>query len=125
MVLVDRNQSLTQSVRSTLLQGDRLVVASELQLAGGHWWPSPGYTRAILLVANALDVMSMRALHRLWIAEDGPLSYLVTTLGSAGERILGAVTGTSSHHMAGAAWRSTRDLTLSHVLALERLIRSD
>ena len=125
VVLVDRNQSLAQPVRSTLLQGDRLVVASDAQLAGGHWWPSPGHTRAILLVADALDAASMRALHRLWIAEHGPLSYLLTTLGSAGERLLGAVAGPARHHLAGAGWRSTRDLTLAHVLTLERLVQRE
>ena len=122
VVLVDRHQTLAQPVRDTLLHGDRLVVASEAQLAGGHWWPAPGHTRAILLVADALDAASMRALHRLWIAEHGPLSYVLTTLGSVGERLLDAVAGPARHHLGGAGWRSTRDLTLSHVLALERLI---
>ena len=123
VVLVDRHQTLAQPVRGTLVQGDRLVVASEAQLAGGQWWPSPGHTRAILLVADALDAASMRALHRLWIAEHGPLSYVLTTLGCAGERVLTAVVGPARHHLGGAAWRSTRDLTLSHVLTLERLIQ--
>jgi hypothetical protein len=124
VVLVDRNQSLAQPVRSTLLEGDRLVVvASEALLAGGHWWPAPAHTRAILLVADALDAASMRALHRLWIAEHGPPSYLLTTLGSTGERLLGAVAGPARHHLAGAGWRGTRDLTLAHVLTLERLVQ--
>lgn len=122
VVLVDRSQGLTQPVRSTLARGDRLVVASEAQLAGGHWWPSPGHTRAILLVADALDTASMRALHRLWIAEHGPLSYLLTTLGSAGDRLLEAVAGPARQHLGGAGWRSTRELTLAQVLTLEKLI---
>ena len=123
VVLIDRNQTLAQPVRNTLLHGDRLVVASEAQLAGGQWWPAPGRTRAILLVADALDAATMRALHRLWIAEHGPLSYLLTTLDSAGECLLDAVTGPARHQLGGAVWRSTRELTLSHVLTLERLVR--
>jgi hypothetical protein len=122
VVLVDRNRGLAQAVRDTLVRGDRLVVASEAQLAGGHWWPSPGHTRAVLLVADVLDAMSMRAVHRLWIAEHGPPSYLLATPGSAGDRLLGAVAGAARRHLGGAAWRATRELTLAHVLALERLV---
>lgn len=122
VVLVDRRQSLAQPVRATLVQGDRLVFASEAQLAGGHWWPSPAHTRAILLVADAIDAASLRVLHRLWIAEHGPPSYLLTTRGSTGERMLNAVAG-PVRHLAGAGWRSTRELTLAQMLTLERLIR--
>jgi hypothetical protein len=125
VVLVDRNQRLAQPLRSTLAHGDRLVAASEAQLAGGHWWPSPGHTRAILLVADALDAACMRALHRLWIAEHGPQSYLLTTLDSTGDRLLRAVAGPAPHHLGGAGWRSTRGLTLAHVLTLERLVERD
>ena len=123
VVLVDRQQTLTEPVRATLVQGDRLVLASEAQLAGGHWWPAPAHTRAILLVADALDAGSLRALHRLWIAEHGPASYLLTTPGSAGERLLDAVAGPARHRLGGAGWRGTRELTLSHILTLERLVR--
>ena len=123
VVLVDRHRALVQAVRDTLVQGDRLVFANEVQLTGGHWWPSPGHTRAILLVADALDVATLRALHRLWIAEQGPPSYLLTTPGSRGERVLGAVTGPTPHHLGGAACRGVRELTLTHVLTLERLVR--
>jgi hypothetical protein len=122
VVLVDRSQRLAQPLRSTLVQGDRLVAASEALLAGGHWWPPSSHTRAILLVADWLDAACMRALHRLWIAEHGPQSYLLTTLDSAGDGLLGAVAGPARHHLAGAGWRNTRDLTLAHVLTLERLI---
>ena len=121
VVLVDRHRTLMQAVRDTLVQGDRLLLASEAQLAGGHWWPSPGHTRAILLVADALDAATLRALHRLWIAEHGPQSYLLTTPGSSGERVLDAVTGPAHHQLGGAACRGTRELTLVHVLTLERL----
>jgi hypothetical protein len=122
VVLVDRHRTLVQAVRDTLVQGDRLVFASEAQLAGGHWWPSPGHTRAILLVADAIDAAALRALHRLWIAEHGPLSYLLTTPGSPGERVLDAVTGPARHHLGGAGCRGTPELTLAHVLTLERLV---
>ena len=122
VVLVDRNHGLAQPLRGTLVRGDRLVLASEAQLAGGHWWPSPGHTRAVLLVADVLDATSLRALHRLWIAEHGPPSYLLTTPGSAGDRLLGAVAGSPRRHLGGAAWRGMRELTLAHVLALEHLI---
>ena len=122
VVLVDRSRTFAQPVRDSLLQGDRLVVASEAQLAGGHWWPAPGHTRAILLGADALDAACLRALHRLWIAEHGPLSYLLTRMGSAGDRLLAAVAGPARHHLGGAGWRGTRELTLSHMLTLERLV---
>jgi len=122
VVLVDRSGGLAQPLRGALAPGDRLVLASEAQLAHGPWWPPPGRTRAILLAADSPDAVTMRTLHRLWVAEHGPVSYLLTTPGSAGERLLAAVAGPASHHLGGAGWRGTRELTLAHVLALERLL---
>lgn len=122
VVLVDRSGRLAQPLRAALVPGDRLVLASEAQLARSPWWPPPARTRAILLGADSPDAATMRALHRLWIAEHGPQAYLLTTPGSVGERLLGAVAGPVSHHLGGAGWRGTGELTLAHMLALERLI---
>lgn len=122
VVLVDRNRRLAQPLRAALLPGDRLLHAAEAQLAAGHWWPPPARTRAILLVADEPDRRALQALHRLWIAEHGPPSYLLTTPGSPGDRLLHGLAGSPAQQLAGAGWRALRSLSLAHLLALERLI---
>ncbi|NRF70427.1 hypothetical protein HLB44_25810 [Aquincola sp. S2] len=121
VVLVDRGRSLARSVRSALPAGDRLRLASEAQLAGGRWWPAAAGTRAILLAAEVLDAPALRALHRLWICEHGPPSYLLTPMRGADEAMLAALAGPPPHRAAGCAWRAVRGLSLVHLLALERL----
>lgn len=121
VVLVDRCQRFREPLRAALLPGDQLVEVDETLLAAGRWWPAPGGTRAVLLGVRRADALLLRALHRLWAAEHGPACYLLTAGGSRGERLLRTLVGPAVNRSAGAHWRLLAHLSLSDLLALERL----
>ena len=122
VVLVDRGRAPAHALRAALLPGDRLRLARESALASGAWWPPEPRTRAILLGGDGFDATTLRALHRLWIAEHGPPAFLLTRLGAPDEAMLAALAGKPPHAAAHCAWRPVHAFSLVHLIALERLL---
>lgn len=126
VVLVDRRRSFRAAVGAELLHGDRLVEVHEHWLAAGRWSPQAGRTRAVLLAVHEADTMLLRALHRLWVLEHAPACYLISTVGSAGERWLQAVLGAPVERpLLPIRQRAIANLGLAQLLALQGLAAPD
>ncbi|WP_395702683.1 hypothetical protein [Aquabacterium sp.] len=74
----------------------------------------------LLLALSAIDTAMLRALQRLWAAEEGPRCTLLSLRGSAVEDRLRQLAGVPATLRAGLCGRPLQGLSISALLALER-----
>lgn len=141
LILIEGDRQAAERVENALQRPPgTLVRVAELHVDEGLFWPGRRAGSTLLVGFDRPDHVKAKVIARLWALDGPPWCHVVTTAGSAGERLLVSLFGAGLSSQDGGLpgppverprrpgapplrLRNLHGLPLERVLALERLLR--